>query len=202
MRKELKTGPATAATTLAEVKVSSFINTTKHDTDISDLIEPMTLIVENYLGRKLIDQSWYIYLNSYELFDRLAAYDVLSLDGLNVSAITEMLSYDTANASTAIVSSTYRLQGNETTPTSNLVFNENTTPLTGGTRYVDSYRIEVVAGYGAAIANIPTPVHRALEELIAYHALHKNVISDSDKHKIPYKFEAMLFPYKSFENVV
>ena len=202
MRFELKTAPANPATTLNEITTTCFINTGKHDTDISNRIESATLMIENYLGRKLINQSWYIYTTVQELTDRIAAYGYFTFGGLNVSSITEFLKYDLTNTSSVISSSDYRLLGNGSTKTNALVFNDTATIPTSNIRTVDGYRIEVVAGYGATSASIPDPVKISLEELIGYQATYKRVTSNSEEKPIPYKIMSRLLPYRSMETIV
>ena len=73
MRLELKTAAGAAAMTRADVKTYAFMNTTKFDSQIDALLTPCTEELERYIGRKLINQSWYIYLDRAEYYDRLGS---------------------------------------------------------------------------------------------------------------------------------
>jgi uncharacterized phiE125 gp8 family phage protein len=199
MRAELKTAAANPATTTADVKQYGFMNTTKHDTNIGALIEPCTVVVEDYIQRKLINQSWYIYLTENEMVNRLASYNCINLYGLNVSSITEVLKYEKDNTSSAIASSNYQLQGNASTTSSNLVFNDTYSLDTSNARSFDSYRIEVVAGYGATNADIPGPVKTALDMLIGYYVKFGDNVSKDSVNILPIKYQGMLKPYISPE---
>lgn len=202
MRLELKTAAGTAAITKAGIKEYGYDNNTENDALISTLIQPATDYVEHVTGRRMIDQSWYIYMDADEYYDRLTAYkNSITLSTLNVSAITEVLQYDTANTSSVIASSNYRLSGTVLSSQSQLVYNDNSSqPLTSNLRRVDSIRIEVVAGYGAAISNIPGTVQTALKLLANHWVQFGFRVSKDNVYSTPVNFDAMLLPYKSTEN--
>lgn len=198
MRKELKTAPADVAMTLADVKEYAFFNTTKHDSKISALIQPATEYVEKILGRKLINQSWYLYLDVDEYFDRLDAYNnSIELSTLNVSAITEVNKYDIENTATVITSSDYRLSGGVLSNSCRMVFNESASPKSISVRSIDSIRIEVVAGYGADQDAVPTSIQTALKMLISHWVNFNHSASKEKLYNTPAGFEQILSPYKS-----
>lgn len=203
MRLELKSGQTiTPALILADIKEYGFVNRTQNDADINSLIQPVTDYVESVTGRRLIDQSWYIYMDADEYFDRLTAYkNSIVLSTLNVSSITEVLQYDRTNTSSIISLSDYRLSGTVLSAQSQLVYNDNVSqPVTSNLRRVDSIRIEVVAGYGAAISNIPVTVYTAMKVLANYWLQYGQKATKDDISQTPVNFDAMLLPYKSTEN--
>lgn len=201
MRLELKTGPNTLAVTRDGIKRYGYDNTDENDNLIDDLIQPSVDYVESITGRRMIDQSWYIYIDAEEYFNRLTAYkNSLVLSTLNVSAITEVLSYSRDNTSTIIDSSDYRLSGSVLSASSNLIYNDNTSqPVTSNLRRVDSIRIEVVAGYGSQIADIPGTVLSAMRLLANHWVQFGFRVGNDGLHSTPVNFEAMLLPYKSTE---
>ena len=202
MRIELKTAPATVALTLAGVKQQAFINTTEYDTMIAAEIDKAIAYTEQYTGRRLIDQSIYIYYDRDEYVDRMRAYkNSLLLSSLNVSAITEVLTYDELNASTAVTSTDYRLSGTPLSAESNLVFNETTTASLTNIRQVDGVRVEVVCGYGAAAANVPGTIIYAANQLVAYWVQNGNLASTENREEQLITFRGVLLQYMSPEQM-
>ena len=57
---ELKTAPTGSAITIAEIKEAMFSGTEQDDAYLTAMIPMVTAWVENYTGRKLLDQDWYI----------------------------------------------------------------------------------------------------------------------------------------------
>jgi len=62
-RVRVVSGPANEPITLAELKAQLGITDTAQDTFITSLIEPARLIVEEYLGRKLISQGLELFMD-------------------------------------------------------------------------------------------------------------------------------------------
>ena len=202
MRIELKTAPAVAALTVAGVKQQAFMNTTEYDTMITAEIDKAIAYTEQYTGRRLIDQSIYIYYDRDEYADRMRAYkNSLLLSSLNVSAITEVLTYDRSNNSTAVTSTDYRLSGNVLSAESNLVFNETTPASLTNIRQVDGVRVEVVAGYGAAAANVPGTIIYAANQLVAYWVKNGNLASTENMEEQLITFRGVLLQYMSPEQM-
>ncbi|MCM8527310.1 MAG: hypothetical protein NE327_12390 [Lentisphaeraceae bacterium] len=202
MRVELKTPPAEAAMTLADVKTYGDFKTTAQDAKITALITPSTEYIERVLGRKLINQSWYIYLDNEEYHNRLDAYrNSIHLYSFNVSSITEVNKYDLENSATVISSSDYRLSGNALSAVSKLVFNDTAIPVQESLRIVDSIRIEVVAGYGAAQSDIPDAIQVAHKMLIEYWVKYGMKVNKQNLYDTPTGFHAILQPYKSVEQM-
>jgi len=201
MRIELKTAPAVASMTRDDVKTYAFIKTTKYDDQIDAQLTPCTEELERYTGRKMIDQSWYIYLDAQEYYDRLNAFNnTITLSTFNVSAITEVLTYSMDNTSTAITASDYRLSGSVLSSFSRLVFNDDTPPVYESLRKVDSVRIEVVAGYGASQASIPDPLQTALKMLINHRVKFPSKSMKDSVNDIGGNYLSALQGYRSVEN--
>ena len=201
MRLELKTAAGAVAMTRADVKTYAFMNTTKYDALIDALLVPCTEELELYTGRKMIDQSWYLYLDAQEYYDRLRAYNnTITLSSLNVSAITEVLTYNMDNTTNTITGTDYRLSGSAFTPSTKLAFNDDTPPVYESLRRVDSVRIEVVAGYGAAQSAIPDPVQTALKILIEHRTKFGQKASKDKLSETPSNYFSILQGYRSVEN--
>jgi uncharacterized phiE125 gp8 family phage protein len=200
MRLELKTAPAAVAIELADVKTYAFMNTTKYDNLVNALLVPCTEELELYTGRKMINQSWYIYLDASEYYNRLDAYlNTITLSTLNVSAITEVLTYNIDNTSNTVTGTDYRLSGDEFSAFSKLAFNDDTPPQFQNLRKVDSVRIEVVAGYGSAKTDIPDAVSTALKILIEHRVKYGDKASSVKLYEDESNYLAMLQGYRSVE---
>ena len=202
MRLELKTAPASSAVQRDEVKTQRYINNTdKEDQQIDLLLESCTKELESFLGRKLINQSWYIYFDRPEYYDRLKAdKNSLVLSTLNVSSITEVLKYQRDNSSSAITSSNYRLSGGANSSICRMVFNDDNPPTYENLRLVDAVRIEVVAGYGADREDIPEPIRSALRQLVAHRVEFPNLVSRESVSKIMMNVGPEIMQYRSVEN--
>ena len=202
MRIELKTGPQVVALTVTGVKQQAFMNTEKYDAMIGAEIDKSIAYAEQYTGRRLIDQSIYIYYDRDEYADRMRAYkNSLLLSSLNVSAITEVLTYDRSNNSTAVTSTDYRLSGNVLSAESNLVFNDDTPASLTNIREVDGVRVEVVAGYGATIADVPGTIIYAANQLVAYWVQNGDLASTENREEQLITFRGVLLQYMSPEQM-
>lgn len=202
MRLELKTGPAIEAVTMAGIKTYGNVNTDSKDTAINENIPGVISVVENITGRRMIDQSVYIFLDAEEYYSRLnGRKNSIVLSTLNVSAITEVQEFDRNNISTVITASDYRLSGNQFSDACKLVFNDNVSqPVTTNLRRVDSIRIEVVCGYGSQVTDIPQPL-RAAMKILANHWLQFGQMAQTDGVRMtPLNFDANILNYRSSEN--
>ena len=200
MRIELTTAPVNPAATLAGVKLYSFKNTDAFDNKITSLIEPATKYVERYSGRKLINQTWTIWMDREEYIDRLAAYkNSINLYTLNVSAINSVTLYAPDNSTTVVDASDYRLSGSTLSAVNKLVYNDQTAPTTSNLRAVDSVAIEVVTGYGSTSDIIPEPLTQAMSVIIDHWVSFGSKSSKENLHDVPSSFKALLFPYSSTE---
>jgi uncharacterized phiE125 gp8 family phage protein len=202
MRIELKTGPiVNPAVTLADVKTYAFKNTSSYDGKITSLLIPEQQYLEEYIGRKLIDQSWYIYLDALEYSDRLQAYNKsITLSTFNVSSIVEVTKYDQFNTGTVETASNYRLSGNQLSDVSMLVYNDTYSPTMNNLRTVDAVRIEVIAGYGLLAADVPGTIIQALSVQIDQKVRFGNKITESSTESFNENYQNLLMPYRSVEN--
>lgn len=202
MRIELKTGPdVNPAITLDDVKTYAFKNTSSYDTKIESLLLPEQQYLEEYIGRKLISQSWYIFLDAIEYCDRLLAYNnTITLSTFNVSAITEVTKFDQFNNSTIEASTNYRLSGNEFSDVSMLVYNDTYSPVKNNLRRVDAVRIEVITGYGLVANDVPKTILQALSVQIDQKIRFGNKITESSTDSFNENYQNLLMPFRSVEN--
>jgi len=201
MRIELTTSPVNPAATLAGVKLYSFKNTDVFDAKISSLIESATKYVEKYTGRKLIDQTWTIWIDREEYNDRLIAYlNTITLSTLNVSAINSLTLYAPNNTSSIISASDYRLSGGILSASNRLSFNDQFSAKTSNLRLTDSVAIEVVTGYGSTDTDIPALLTQAMSIMIDHWVAFGSKSSKEALHEVTSNFKAIIAPYTSTEN--
>ena len=200
MRIELTTAPANPAATLAGVKLYSFKNTTAFDAKITSLIEPATKYIERYTGRKLINQTWTIWMDREEYTDRLRAYlNTITLSTLNVSAINSLTLYAPDNSTSVVTASDYRLSGGILSASNRLSFNDQAPVSTSNLRSTDSVAIEVITGYGATDTDIPEMLTQAMSTMIDHWVNFGSKSSKEALHEVTSNFRALIAPYTSTE---
>jgi len=185
MRTVLKTAPVADAITRDEIKTAGFINHDQDDSYIDALIPITTAWVENYTGRSLIDQEWYIYYNAQEFKN------IMALSTFNVNSINEVVYYDTENNEVAIPATDYSLL-NES-----LVFGSSYYPTYAGSlRTFDSIRVDVSTGYGAASTDMPSEINQGLI-LFALHQLKRGEnMAEGTLSKVPDGLDSLLMNHK------
>lgn len=202
MRIELNTAPlVNPAITLADVKTYAFKNTSAYDDKITSLLLPEQQYLEEYIGRKLISQTWDIYLDAQEYADKLLAYNnTITLSTFNVSSISEVTKYDQFNNPTIESTSNFRLSGNEFSDVSMLVYNDTYSPTMNNLRRVDAVKIEVVVGYGLLAADVPKTILQALSVQIDQKVRFGNKITESSTDSFNENYQTLLMPFRSVED--
>jgi len=148
---QLKTGPAEDAITLQEIKTAIFNNTTQDDDYLTALIPTITAWVEDYTGRKLITQDWYVYYSLPEFQKMMDIYT------FNTQSINEVLFYNREGASELIDPSNYDLSNDQ------IVWSDNYSPSSSTSlRSNDAIRIDVTVGYGDSRDDIPPEIRQAM----------------------------------------
>ena len=202
MRIQIKSGsgPVNPAITKEDVKEFGFINSDERDDDIDSLISAATIMTEKLTGRKLITQTWYIYYDQEEFADRLRTYkNQIVLTTFNVQSIVELLVYKKDNTSSTITASNYRQVGDELTSNTRLAFNDDYNLNLSDVRNTDSYRVEVVVGYGLLQTDIPSPLRDSLRMIINHWVQFPNKVSESQVFETPTNYNAAIFSYRSTE---
>lgn len=202
MRIQIKSGsgPVNPAITKEDVKQFGFINSDERDDDIDSLISAATIMTEKLTGRKLITQTWYIYYDQEEFADRLRTYkNQIVLTTFNVQSIVELLVYKKDNTSSTITASNYRQVGDELTSNTRLAFNDDYNLNLSDVRNTDSYRVEVVVGYGLLQTDIPSPLRDSLRMIINHWVQFPNKVSESQVFETPTNYNAAIFSYRSTE---
>lgn len=202
MRIELKTPPSSEAMNLQDTKTQGKFKGSSQNERITEFIAPATKYIENFTGRRLIDQTWYVYFDKDEYkslmgnFFSQSCSKKIPLSSLNVSSIVEVTQFDDENTGTVITSSNYFLSGNQHSEECLLVFNEDNDVVYNDLRKVDCIRIEVIAGYGDKQEDVPATIQVALKQLIDYWIKYTNRSNEGQERDVPIGFHAMLSPFR------
>lgn len=191
MRKQETATPSIPALTLAEVKEYGNINNTSDDSRINSLLVAAINYVERYTGKALIQRTFDIYYERFELRNRMP------LSTLNVSAISAFNTYDRQGTATLIDPTTYRLTGDK----ANYVVFDNGTNFTL-TRNVDAAIISVTAGFGITVPDIDINLRTAMKQICIHWFRYNGAVADVDLRNIPHETKTLLIPYTDTWNWV
>jgi uncharacterized phiE125 gp8 family phage protein len=147
---KLDTAPAAEPVTLAEVKSMLRITDTADDDLINILITAAREVVEKFLNRALINQTWV------QVSDSSPRRFTLPYPPLQ--SVTSITSYDEDDTGTVNSSANY-ITSTRTDP--------GYVILKNGSSWVDhrfdlSFEVKFVAGYGAAAANVPQSIRQGI----------------------------------------
>jgi uncharacterized phiE125 gp8 family phage protein len=195
----LKTSPNALALSLADAKAHLNITFSTDDDLITAYIGAATQYCEQYCVRKLITQTWYLYL------DQWPSNTYLHMPFGDLQSVTSIKYYDTDDTEATFSNTKYTvdiasvpgrvvLKNNETWPTESL-------------RPDNPIIIEYVTGYGDAQANITdVGIVHALKMMVAhfyenreplYISTNSNTVSP-----LPKTVDTLLYPYRIWRWIV
>lgn len=210
----LKTDAAVEPLTLAEAKVYLRVDTsdTTDDALISSLIIAARKAVENFTGRRLINQTWNFWLDRFpgersprprdQWWDGTREGSIASLYGYGAAvqlplaplvSITSITTYDTTDLSTAMDLTT-TVTDSASVP--GRVFMKFGQIWPVNLRGISSVNIEFVTGYGATSAAVPADLNQAVRLLLSNYYENRDVLSESRVGSLPLSVESILNPYK------
>jgi len=177
---KIVTPPSGLAISLSDAKNYLRVSGTADDTMITGFITSATDIVERYLDRKLLTQTWQLWMDSFpgkynfdSLHDgvqtgKLSEYLVQSgeicIPLMPLVSVTHLKTYDDDGTANTFSSSSY-IVDTISEPGRLSLKNDTTWPSTY-LRPVNGIEIQFVVGYGAA-SDIPTAISQAINELVA-----------------------------------
>lgn len=191
MRKEIAVEPVNPSLTLDDVKSYGNMNTDKEDYRITPLLPVATDYVENYTGKALIEQTFNIYYDSFELRNRM------KLCSLNVTSIESVTLYDCEGNTTVLDPSNYRLSGKKECW---LVFDNGCSY--GSLRQIDAVMIQVKAGFGLLKTDIPDTLRTAMNMMVMHWFRNNGAIADGNTKNIPHNVKTMLTPFAPVWNFI
>ena len=175
----LYSAPAAAVLTTAEAKAFLRVDTSSDDTLIDSLVAAATQKIEFYLNRKLITQTWDLYMDNFPMSNNqewwdgsrdghissiIAPRNYIDLMLAPVSSISHLKTFDNDDASYTMTASQYYvdtikgfgrlyLRLGQTWPTTVL-------------RTGNGIQIRMVVGYGSSSASVPTAIIAAIREML------------------------------------
>jgi uncharacterized phiE125 gp8 family phage protein len=182
----LTAGPTAEPISIAEAKAHLRIDTNAEDILIGSLILTSRLHIEAALGLALITQSWQLILDSFP------PGNTLPLPLHPVSAVTKItITAADATITTLPPSATLFDVG----PPARIVRTGPSWPLV--TAAANAIAINVTAGFGPTVADVPAPIRQAMLLLVAHWYEHRDPIEIGQPDTaIPKAVSDLLTPYR------
>lgn len=176
--------------TLAHAKAWLKIDDTADDEVIQALIVAARNKVETDTRRGLLSQSWTLSL------DRAPADGAPILFPMGpVISVTSVTSYDTANASSVVATTVYRLDASSLP--ARLVLKDGQSWPTG-LRPENAIEIVFVAGHGTTADTVPAELHQAARLLIGHWYANREAVllGSVTAVAVPLAYDALIAPFK------
>jgi len=179
-----------AMLTTALAKSHLRVDDTDDDTIIDTFVKAATRAAEQYCRRSFLNATWNLWLDEGAFDD-----DSITLSMGKLSSVTSITTYDDAGSGTVFSSSNYYADANSEPGRVHLV-EGNVWP--SDIRERASMDIEFVAGWGAAVANIPAEYTEALTRaiMLTVSALYENRGDQIMKTGLTQASMALLAPYR------
>lgn len=178
---KLKTAPTTSPVSVADVKAYLKIDDTTENLILQSLIDAATARVENYLDKKLINQTWLLYADSFPrgskampwqdgVIDASIAHvlgfapSIINLPFGPLSSVTSVKYFDDADASTLFAASNYSLD--TVGPFGRISLKSGSSWPSQTLRTVNGVEIEAVFGYGATVDDVPIAIRNAIKLIV------------------------------------
>jgi len=123
------------------------------DTLLSIYIKSATLWVENYISRKLINQTWKVFYDEFPI--------EIFLPFGKVSSITHLKYFDENNAQQTLSTSLYQTDLVSVPARISMNPDESSFPTTKSDKY-NAIEIQYVTGYGANESDVPSDIKHAI----------------------------------------
>ena len=184
----LKTAPTATPVSVAEAKTHLRIDSsfTADDTYIETLISVATFAAENYMNLWIMQQSWYLDIDSFpDYFNLLRGQN----DDLTINSITYA---DTANANQTLAASNYFGDGSMK-PARIYFAPDATIPSTYDKP--NAVVVDFTAGNRNA-SEVPAPIRQATLLMVGTYYETRQTVSDRTYKEIPQSAEFLLMPYR------
>lgn len=198
MRLELVTAPAAEPVTLAEAKAHLRVSAASEDALITRLIGAARRHVEAVTRRRLITQTWRLYLDRFDsAWSSVVPQWVSDCRGIvlpdlaPVQSIASVKYIDTAGALQTLAAGVYQLVPEA--PARLFVAYGQSWPDIRGDK--EGVRIEAVCGYGAAGAAVPEDIVAALLLHLSHLYEHRDAVTDYPTAELGMGVQSLLSPY-------
>jgi len=184
----LKTAPTATPVSVAEAKTHLRIDSsfTADDTYIETLISVATFAAENYMNLWIMQQSWYLDIDSFPDYFNL-------LRGQNDDLIINSITYaDTDNANQTLAASNYFGDGSMK-PARIYFAPDATIPSTYDKP--NAVVVDFTVGNRNA-SDVPAPIRQAILLMVGTYYETRQTVSDRTYKEIPQSAEFLLMPYR------
>lgn len=192
MRTTLKTAPTTRPITLSSLKDQLYIVADdSYDTHLYTLIDGATLWVEQYLCRKLITQTWYVY------YDQWPHGDFIEIPFGNLQSVTAVKYTDSDETETTMSSADYLVDTDSIPGRVVLAYGESWPSVTLSPR--NPIEIEFVTGYGADQSSVPADIKHGIKMLCSQHYEHREpqeITNMINIHSLDFGTKTLLYPHR------
>ena len=177
--------PAIEPITIEELKLFARIDTDDEDSLLTDFIETARRLIENYLGRALIQQTITLKMDFW-------TGDVIELPRPPLISITAVETLDESDTATTYDSSNYYII--TTSEPGKLVIKQSKTYPQNTTRDYGGFQIRYLAGYGSNATDVPQAIRDGIK-MWATIFYESRVV----ENKTPEKIRSLIFPYRIWQ---
>jgi uncharacterized phiE125 gp8 family phage protein len=190
MKTVLVTAPATIPVTAAEVKTQIKVTGTDDDAEITRLISVATLDIEQFLCRKLITQTWKVYLDYWPAF--------IKVPFGNLQSVTHVKYTDTDRTQTTLSTDYYDVDTVSVPGQITLKYGQSWPSV--ALYPLNPIEIQFVTGFGAATTNVPEDIRHAIMWLCGHMDAHRELyLTGTIIAKIPHTFDALAWRHRVWE---
>jgi uncharacterized phiE125 gp8 family phage protein len=163
----IRQDPSNTVLTLDEMKLFCYVDTEITDDDA--LFSRMELaarnICEQFLGRPLLTATQTLYYNSVDVQTLLDDNVPLDLPSGKLQAVSSIQVFDSTGVATVIAPSTYEVStvGEQ----GQVYFKESPLSVVTSYRHLDTIAIDVIAGFGDTVVDVPDELTQGMLFLIA-----------------------------------
>jgi uncharacterized phiE125 gp8 family phage protein len=183
-RYSVATPPAEEPVTLDEAKTFARIDVDDDDALVTALITASRIAVERETGRALITQTIDAYM------DCVPPLHVLNLSYRPIQSVTTIEGINDDDSTDAVDSGSIVLDG-----ANGRIGVKSTASAITGTRSVDAFHVQYVAGYGLAV-DAPEWAKTAIKQLVAHWYEHRESHQEEDIKEVPYAIKLILDQHK------
>ena len=188
----LKTAPTTRALTLNSLKDKLYIVADdSYDTHLLTLIDGAVLWAEQYLCRKLITQTWYVYL------DKWPGGNAIEVPFGDLQSVTAVKYTDSDEVQSTMSSAEYLVDTDSVPGRIVLGYGESWPSVTLSPS--NPIEVEFLTGYGDDVGDIPMPIQHAIKQLCSQHYEHRQpqeITNMINVHSLDFATKTLLYPYR------
>lgn len=180
---KLVTAPATEPVSVTDVKNYLRIDTSTDDAMLGDFIKAATRLIEKYTKRRLITQTWDLFLDQFpaqynfdalrsegvtdgKLSEYLHQFKFISIPLFPLQSVTSLNTYDEDDTAYLMPSTDYQVD--TASEPGRLALRPNATWPSTVLRSVNGVIVRFVCGYGSAATDVPYELRQAIMQTVGY----------------------------------